>query len=70
MTRGCVELHPDVRSLQVSSGFSGHSLRQTPAIGRAAAEPIVRSRFRTLDLSRMVYDRIGAGRPVRDVSIV
>jgi tripartite-type tricarboxylate transporter receptor subunit TctC len=53
-----------------ANGFSGHGLQQSPAVGRGLAEWILYGGWRSLDLSRFAYDRIAAGRPVREVAVV
>ena len=60
----------DVAGLYVATGFSGHGLQQAPAVGRGLAELILHGRYRTLDLSPLGYDRIVAGRPLREENVV
>jgi len=47
-------------------GFSGHGLQQSPAMGRATAELILYGEYRSLDLSRMEYQRIARNEPLRE----
>jgi glycine/D-amino acid oxidase-like deaminating enzyme len=67
---GIVGRHPKIESLIFATGFSGHGIQQSPAVGRAVAELIVHGAWRTLDLSPFGYDRISAGRPVRELNVV
>jgi glycine/D-amino acid oxidase-like deaminating enzyme len=67
---GIVGRHPEIGSVILATGFSGHGLQQSPAIGRAVAELIVHGRYRTLDLLPFGYERISAGRPIRELSVV
>lgn len=49
---------PGVENFLVASGFSGHGLMQSPAVGRALSELIEFGEYRTLDLSRFGYQRV------------
>lgn len=67
---GIVGRHPRIDSIVFATGFSGHGIQQSPAVGRAVAELIVHGSYRTLDLSPFGYERISAGRPVRELNVV
>jgi sarcosine oxidase len=67
---GIVGRHPAIESLIFATGFSGHGIQQSPAVGRAVAELIVHGSYRTLDLLPFGYERISAGRRVRELNVV
>ena len=67
---GIVGRHPGIDGLIFATGFSGHGMQQSPAVGRAVAELIVHGSYRTIDLSPFGYDRISAGRPIRELNVV
>ena len=67
---GIVGCHPEIENLIFAAGFSGHGIQQSPAVGRAVAELIVHGSYRTLDLSPFDYERISAGRPIRELNVV
>jgi sarcosine oxidase len=62
--------HPEVANFLFANGFSGHGLQQSPAVGRAISEWITFGQTRTLDLSRLSYDRLVRGEPLRERNIV
>jgi glycine/D-amino acid oxidase-like deaminating enzyme len=67
---GIVGRHPEIESLIFATGFSGHGIQQSPAVGRAVAELIVHGNYRTLDLLPFSYERISTGRPIRELNVV
>jgi glycine/D-amino acid oxidase-like deaminating enzyme len=62
--------HPEITNLIFANGFSGHGLQQSPAAGRAAAELIVHGKFVALDLSLFGYERVIAGRAVKELNVI
>lgn len=67
---GIVGLHPLVGNLFFATGFSGHGLQQSPAVGRAVAELILDGGFKTLDLSAFDFRRIFNQEPMLERNIV
>ena len=67
---GIVGRHPRIESPIFATGFSGHGIQQSPAVGRAVAELIVHGDYRTLDLNTFGYDRLELGRPIRELNVV
>jgi glycine/D-amino acid oxidase-like deaminating enzyme len=61
---------PGVEGLLLINGFSGHGMQQAPAAGRALAEMIVHGATRTLDVSALGYERLAAGRPLRELNVI
>ena len=55
-----------LENFHIALGFSGHGLMQAPAVGRGLSELLLYGRYRTLDLSRMGYQRIIDGTPLLD----
>lgn len=53
-------------NFHIALGFSGHGLMQAPAVGRAMSELLLYGSYRTLDLSRMGYQRILDNAPLLD----
>ncbi len=61
--------HDRVRNLHFLTGFSGHGIQQSPAVGRGLAELIVHGAYRTMDLSELSYSRLAQGRPLLERNI-
>lgn len=62
--------HPDLPSLFLMNGFSGHGLQQAPAVGRGIAEHVLTGAWQSLDLSDLSVERILDGRPFKEAAIV
>ena len=53
-----------------ASGFSGHGIQQSPAVGRGVAELLVHGGYRTLDLSPLAVERFARGELVVELNVV
>jgi len=62
--------HPEIPNFIFANGFSGHGLQQSPAAGRAVAELITHGKFVSLDLALFGYERVTAGRPVKELNVI
>lgn len=67
---GIVGAHPYYHNLYVATGFSGHGIQQSLAVGRAISELIMDGQFRTIDLSRLSFDRLIVDRPMYELNNV
>lgn len=54
--------------IEICLNFSG--IQQSPAVGRAVAEMIVNSEFRTIDLTRLGFDRLVVNERMLEQNIV
>jgi glycine/D-amino acid oxidase-like deaminating enzyme len=61
---------PPYDNIVVASGFSGHGLQQSPAVGRGLAELIMHGAWMTLDLAPLGYARVAEGRPIVERNVV
>ncbi|XP_034667800.1 FAD-dependent oxidoreductase domain-containing protein 1 [Drosophila subobscura] len=67
---GIVGPHPYYHNLYIATGFSGHGIQQSVAVGRAICELIMDGQFRTIDLSRLSFDRLIVDRPMYELNNV
>ena len=63
---GIVGRHPEVANLVLACGFSGHGMMHSPAVGAGASELILYGQARSVDLAPFAFERIAAGRPIRE----
>ena len=62
--------HPTLDNLYFGNGFSGHGAQQGPAAARALAEIMLYGKARIADVSRLGYERIVAGQPLRERNVI
>ncbi|KAM8834741.1 FAD-dependent oxidoreductase domain-containing protein 1 isoform 1-T2 [Synchiropus picturatus] len=67
---GIIGMHPLITNMYFATGFSGHGLQHSPAVGRAVAELILDAGFKTLDLSGFGFTRIVKQEPMLERNIV
>jgi len=63
---GC---HPELPSFVMACGFSGHGLQHSPGVGRAIAELVIHGRYRTIDVSRLGFERVLRSAPLREANV-
>lgn len=66
---GIIGRHPSIRNFYFANGFSGHGIQQGPATGNAIAELICFDEFRTIDLTRLGYERLQRKEPLFEKNI-
>lgn len=54
----------------MNAGYSGHGLMHSPGAGRGIAELILDGSYQTLDLTRLGWERVAAGRPYPETGII
>ena len=62
--------HPGISNFYFANGFSGHGVQQAPAIGRGMAELLALGGYKTLDLSKLGYERILRGEPLLERCVI
>ncbi|XP_061449187.1 FAD-dependent oxidoreductase domain-containing protein 1 isoform X2 [Rhineura floridana] len=65
-----IGLHPLVDNLFFATGFSGHGLQQSPAVGQAIAELILDGQFMTINLDTFSFKRIMRGKKAVERNII
>jgi glycine/D-amino acid oxidase-like deaminating enzyme len=62
--------HTEVSNFYFASGFSGHGLQQSPAVGRAIAEHVMHGGYRSIALDRFGYARVAARSPLKELNVI
>ena len=62
--------HPEVANFLFANGFSGHGLQQGPAAGNAISELVIEGRFRSIDLTRLGYQRVRSNAPLFEKNVI
>jgi FAD-dependent oxidoreductase domain-containing protein 1 len=66
---GIIGRHPTIPNVYFGNGFSGHGIQQGPATGNAISELIIHGEYRTIDLTRMGYERLQRKEPLFEKNI-
>jgi FAD-dependent oxidoreductase domain-containing protein 1 len=61
---------PGLGNFLLASGFSGHGIQQSPAIGRALAEYICHGEYRSIDLRPLSYLRYLEHAPLHELNVI
>ncbi|XP_015277992.1 PREDICTED: FAD-dependent oxidoreductase domain-containing protein 1 [Gekko japonicus] len=62
--------HPLVGNLYFASGFSGHGLQHSLAVGKCITELILEGEYKTIDLGRFSFDRLIKGEQILEKNII
>lgn len=62
--------HPYFKNFFFCNGSSGHGIQHSMAIGRAISELIIFGEYKTIDLSRLSFDRFLTGDLVMEKNII
>jgi FAD-dependent oxidoreductase domain-containing protein 1 len=62
--------HPHVTNMIFANGFSGHGIQQGPASGLLTAEMIIHGAYRSIDVTRLSYDRILRHEPFFEQNVI
>jgi len=57
-------------NFHLAAGFSGHGLMHAPGVGRALAELLLYGAYRTIDLTRLGWQRLIDDAPLREQGII
>ncbi len=66
---GIIGRHPVHQNFYFGNGFSGHGIQQGPATGNAISELIIHGEYRTIDLTRMGFERLLHNQPLFEKNI-
>lgn len=53
-----------------ATGFSGHGIQQSPAVGNALSELLIDGKYSDIDLTRFGYERLITNKPVREINVI
>ena len=61
--------YPDLDNFYVATGFSGHGLMQSPAVGKGISELIINGQYNTVDLTPLSVERVFTGKLVVEEAV-
>ncbi|XP_066583653.1 FAD-dependent oxidoreductase domain-containing protein 1-like [Prorops nasuta] len=67
---GIVGRHPILENVYFATGFSGHGIQQSPAVGLAICELILDDKFTSIDLKNFSFNRFLANKPIYEIGII
>jgi FAD-dependent oxidoreductase domain-containing protein 1 len=62
--------HPYLSNFIFANGSSGHGLQHAAAIGRAVSELIIHGEYKTINLSRLGFNRVINDQPLKEIDVV
>lgn len=65
-----IGLHPAFMNVYFATGFSGHGIQQSPAVGRAITELIIDGEYTTINLERLGFKRLLTNEHLYESNIV
>ena len=65
-----IGVHPEIQNLYFATGFSGHGIQQSPAVGNALSELFIDGKYSEIDLIRFGYERLIDNKPVREINVI
>ena len=65
-----IGVHPEIQNLYFATGFSGHGIQQSPAVGNALSELLIDGKYSDIDLRRFGYERLIDNKPVREINVI
>lgn len=65
-----IGLHPAFMNVYFATGFSGHGIQQSPAVGRAITELIIDGEYTTINLERLGFKRLLTNEQLYESNIV
>ncbi|PIK35387.1 putative FAD-dependent oxidoreductase domain-containing protein 1 [Apostichopus japonicus] len=62
--------HPAYGNFLMATGFSGHGIQQSPAVGKLVSEKILAGEFQTIDVSKFGFERCITETPVLERCVI
>jgi sarcosine oxidase subunit beta len=65
-----VGLAPELEGFYICTGFSGHGIMHSPAMGISVAEMILKGKSETLDVSSLSIERFAKGELLHETAVI